>query len=83
MRWFAWGLAAGCGVFLADRLGLWLERRGWIFYRTRSASRGARTAALLSIQSVFEPDKEHVVTAERQEHLLAEDDDAGEPPSPR
>ncbi len=83
MRWIVCGLAGGCGVLLADRFGLWLERRGWIFYRTRSSSGGARTAALLSLQSVFEPDKEHVVTAERQEQLLAEEDDSGDPPSPR
>ncbi len=38
MKWVLWGLAAGCGVLLLDRLGLWLERRGWIFDRTRSAS---------------------------------------------
>ncbi len=49
------------GLIVLDRFALWLERRGWLYYRKRKGS-GARVGnALVGVQSIFEPDKRHVV----------------------
>ncbi len=48
------------GVFALDQLGLWLERRGWLYWRKKSGSGSGVGNALLGMQSVFEPDKRHV-----------------------
>lgn len=44
-----------------DRAMLWAEQRGWVYWRRNKASRSAVGSALLELQSILEPDKEHVV----------------------
>ncbi|MBT3271051.1 hypothetical protein HN371_28175 [Candidatus Poribacteria bacterium] len=48
------------GLFALDRLGLWLERRGWLYYRKTEGRGGSIGNALVGMQSLVEPDKRHV-----------------------
>lgn len=50
-----------------DRLALWAERRGWIYYRTRRRSPGALGNALLEVHSLFEPGLEATVEVRSEE----------------
>jgi hypothetical protein len=75
--WIA--LAAG-SVYGLHRLALWMEARGWIYYRKKHGSSGGLGAAFLEMQSLLEPSKRHVLEVKRNED--AEDDDSGDPPSP-
>ena len=52
---------------LLDRLGLWLEDRGWLFYRRKKPS-SSPLSNLVSIQQIIEPGVQHVVrvNAERR-----------------
>ena len=69
-------------VFLADRLLLGMERRGWIDYRRTYPGRisaGQVGPAFLAIQGLLEPEKRHA--AEEQTALrTSRDDRGGEPP---
>jgi hypothetical protein len=73
----ALGVAAVYGL---DRLAVWMESRGWIYWRHKSGSSGSLGSAFLEVQSLFEPSKQHMAEVRRTEHT--EEDDSGDPPSP-
>lgn len=69
----------GAGALLAfDRLFLWMERRGWIYYRKKTASPRSFSGAFLEIQSLLEPSKKYVLEIEKEEKK--EQAESGEPP---
>jgi hypothetical protein len=65
--WLAGGLAV-CGLAAAlyglDRLGLWLEDRGWLYYRRKQPS-SSPLSALVALHRFIEPGLRHVVATER------------------
>ena len=62
-------------AFLLDRLGLWMEKRGWIYWRKTkrdAGGGGGATAGLLTgFQKIIEPRIEHrqQVMEERNESI--------------
>ena len=75
-----WILLGAAGLYGFDRLALWMERRGWIYWRKKHGSSGTLGAALLEVQAIFEPSKRHVLEVRRDER--SEDEDSGDPPTP-
>lgn len=62
-QWLAWGLVAiGIIAILVslDRLGLWLEDRGWLYYRRKKPT-SSPMSALVAMQQFIEPRVKHVV----------------------
>ncbi len=78
MRVLAWLAAAGLALWLLDRLALWAESRGWLYYRRRTPSSTAVGNAFLEVQSLLEPSKREIVEIRREEHVEAAV--PGEPP---
>jgi hypothetical protein len=79
LKWLPFVLVAAfvAAAFLIDRILLWMERRGWIFYRTiRPDSRNVGPA-FLEVQSLFEPGVRHVLEEKMQQR--EEEDDEGGP----
>jgi hypothetical protein len=69
------GLAA---LLTADRLLLWMERRGWVYYRnSKGAGRGAVGYHMLEMSSVFDPSQK--VVQEIQVMEQKQIDDSGDP----
>ena len=73
-------------VFLAaialralHHLCLWMERRGWIFYRDRKPSSSAMSGAFLQIEEIFRSGARHEI--ETREEFVREDEQ-GDPPEP-
>ncbi len=65
--------------FLLDRLGLWMEDRGWIYYRKKEGDGKAAVGnALLQLDSFFQPEKKNVI--EMKQELKREQAESGEPP---
>jgi hypothetical protein len=67
-QWSAIGLAVvGLGLLVwgLDRLGLWLEARGWLYYRKKQPT-SSPLSALFALQKVIEPQVEHVIVAKEQ-----------------
>jgi hypothetical protein len=55
------------GLYLLDRLALWAERRGWIFYRKLKPTGNALGATALELQKIFESGKAtHVIEAKQE-----------------
>lgn len=60
---------------------LWMERRGWIFYKHTKASSSSASNAFMQVQAMFEPRAEYVVEERRSDAIRAvEDADPGGPP---
>ncbi|RFT16613.1 MAG: hypothetical protein OP8BY_1226 [Candidatus Saccharicenans subterraneus] len=60
----------GCGIavlLLLDRLFLYMEGRGWIYYRKKKPSSSALSNACLEVQQLLEPSKKYVVQIKKDE----------------
>ncbi|MFC0626676.1 hypothetical protein [Kribbella deserti] len=50
MHWTLWAVGGLIGLFLLDRLLLWVERKGWLYYRKRRPERGAHGVGLAFLE---------------------------------
>jgi hypothetical protein len=62
-----WLAGAAAALFALDRALLAAERRGWVYWRRRGPTPGAAGTALLEVQAIFEPDRQHVVEEIRRQ----------------
>jgi hypothetical protein len=75
-----WVVGSVVGLFFLDRVLLWAEARGWIYYRVNKPGRGASTYHLFEWNAAFDPTMRQV-----QEEMVKEkkeEDEAGDPPGP-
>ncbi len=63
-------------LFGADRLLLWMEWRGWIFYRNSRPDPKNLGPAFLEIDALLQPGKRHVLE-QKVEQREQEDDEGG------
>ena len=68
------------GVFLLNRLLLWMEDQGWIVLTGRSDRWGSIGNAILEVQSISQPEKKHVLEAKRRMEEAKHLDESGDPP---
>ena len=84
MTGILWAAAAAAAVFAADRLLLWMERRGWVDYRLTYPGRmnvGQVGPAFLGVQALFHASARHAL--EERTALRTERDASGGEPDPR
>lgn len=77
---WSWVVGGVVVLVVADRLLLAAERRGWVYWRHSKASSTSLGTAMLAVQSILEPDKEHVV--EERRRADREESEDGDPPDP-
>lgn len=65
-------LVVSAALLVLDRLGLWLESRGWIYYRKIPPKGGGIAAGLRAFQGLIEPEVRHV-QEDREQHAAAID----------
>jgi hypothetical protein len=63
------GLATLYGL---HRLGLWLEGRGWLFYKHKKPTSGA-ASCFVALQQVLEPPIQHVLHVKEQKRHHVEE----------
>lgn len=74
-------LGIAVAAFAVDRVFLFLESRGWMYWRrTNRPPADAVSSAVLELQSFVDPKVRHVIE-ERAEEKGARDD-SGDPPEP-
>jgi hypothetical protein len=73
LEWLALAVGSVAALFGLDRLGLWLEDRGWLYYRRRKPTRSPMSG-FLAMQQFIEPGIRHVVehVVEAKHHLRSE-----------
>ena len=72
-----WLLGLGAGLVVLDRVLLWMEGRGWIYYRRTKPGRGASTYHLLEWTSVMDPTQRQVIEIRVKEER--HEDESGDP----
>lgn len=79
LSWFYWCLCVGLGLFLFDRLFLWMESQGWIYWRKKKSSVSG-VSAFLSLDAAFHPGKQHMIEQlqEEKKEFSDEEDEAGD-----
>ncbi len=68
----------GTVLWLLDRILLEAEQRGWIYWRHEKPHSSSLGSAMLTVQGLLEPDKQHVVEERRRQAAdidVTEDDD--------
>jgi len=55
------------GCWLLDRLGGWLERRGWIYWRKSRGYDGRLSQAFTEVHSLLEPATRHIRQIQEKE----------------
>lgn len=70
-------VAVGLVLFGLDQLGLWAERRGWLYYR-HDKGRGAVNLGFLD--QIYQPSMEHVIEEETAERTVADQAESGDDP---
>ncbi len=63
-------------LYILDKIGLWLERKGLIFYRNKKPEGGAIGSALLELQNMVNPSARHTIEVKQNviESEHSEDD---------
>jgi hypothetical protein len=80
MKYLLWGILAIIGLYCLDRISLWAEGCGWIYYRRRRANSSTVGNALLELQTILEPSKRHVI--EERVKQGGESQESGDKPKP-
>jgi hypothetical protein len=80
VTWLWWLLGAVVLAAVLDRVALWAEARGWIYWRRRRASGGGAGAVLGEVLNLFQPTRQHVVEEQERQRLTIAQKEAGEPP---
>ena len=65
-------------LFALHRVAVWMESRGWLYYRRVKPRSSNLGNAFLELQSMLEPGKRHVIELRREEH--DDQTDSGDPP---
>ena len=55
----------------------WMERRGWIWYRTKNRP---RPSSLGLLEEIYQPSMEYLIEERSSERARGSQDDSGDPP---
>ncbi|WP_227999977.1 hypothetical protein [Nocardia australiensis] len=80
MHWLVLAVLLVMVGLILDRIGLWAEQRGWIYWRKRrpSPSGGAAAGMLGDLQAVLSPSYRHVVEETESKKVLRLNQAAGD-----
>jgi len=78
VTYLLWAIVGGGMLYGLHRLGLWAERRGWIYYGKKHGSSGTLSSAVLEVHSLFDPSKRYVLEEKRRDQV--EEGESGDPP---
>ena len=62
-------------LFMIDRLALWAEERGWIYWRRKKAQTGAMSSMLMEMNVITNPSAQHVIDAKDAKKLEEREND--------
>src|SRR5690349_4903876 len=70
-------LLVALALVAVDRLALWMERRGWIYWRkVKPKGGGGMSRTLTTMQEFVQPEIQHVIE-DRQQRVALSDDLSG------
>ncbi|MGV9664735.1 hypothetical protein [Nocardia niigatensis] len=82
MHWAIGVAGLVVAVAVIDRIAVWAERRGWIYWRHRPKTAGVGSGMLGQVESLLSPSYRHVVEETRSRQMLRLDQAVGEDDDP-
>lgn len=79
MTWVWWVVATVAALVVIDRIALWAEGRGWLYWRHRSPERGGG-GLFADVFLVFQPSRQHIVEEQDRQRLTIAQRESGEAP---
>jgi len=67
-------------VLVLDRVGLWMERQGWIYYRKIKSKGGGLGNALQEFNAFLNPSTKHAVEVKQKDSKQRDDQGDGHHP---
>ena len=80
--WCLIGISGLAALYGLHCLGLWLEKRGWLFYKHKKPS-STGISCFVALQQVLEPPIQHVLHVKEQKRHHAEEGVPGKDDPPR
>jgi hypothetical protein len=68
-----WLVGIAAALFALDRLFLWMEAKGWVYWR-KVKRKGSGGGGLIGVSGVFDPGARHLAEA-REDHQQEDEDD--------
>ena len=62
-------------LFIFDKTCLWLEKKGYIYYRNKKPTKGIVGSALQELNAILIPSHRHVVAAKEEQVLCKQNKD--------
>lgn len=68
------------GLYLVNKICLWAEDRGYLYYRRKKPEGGAMGSALLELQGMLNPSARHIIEMKQSavKHIRRESDAPGD-----
>ncbi len=79
MTWPWVAAAVVAGLLGVDRLALWAESRGWLYWRRRRAAPRAGGGMFGELVEMFEPSHRHVMEEQQRQDADVVQNEADEP----
>ena len=71
-------LVIAAGLFFFDQLGLWMERKGWLYYRHQKPKSGGGVGdAFQELNALVNPSVRHVMKVKQNESQQRDDQGDG------
>lgn len=75
-----WIIGFVIGFFALDRLALWAESKGWIYWRKKKARTDAMSSVFAEMNVITNPSAEHVITAKQGKKFEERENGDDDPP---
>ena len=69
MRLLLLAIGIAVGLYVLHLIALWMERRGWIYYRKSGGGVDRAGNAFLELHSMFTEDKKHLLEMKRTQRV--------------
>ena len=72
-------IGIGVGILLFDRIGLWMEAKGWIYWRKKKSSGGGLGNAFQEMNAFLKPGTRHIIEIKKSDSKQSDNkkDDEG------
>lgn len=80
MQTVLWIAGAAAALFAIDRLALWAEAKGWIYWRKKKAKSDAMSSMFAELNVITNPSAEHVIVAKDAKKFEERESGDDDPP---
>jgi len=84
LQWGVIVVGAATSIYALHRLCLWLEKRGWLYYKHKQPG-SSPMSCMTALQEVLEPQTQHVIHVKDEKRVLVDEaaPGANDPPTAR